>query len=97
MNIYQESLKQQIDEADVELNKHDELVEDARGELKQTESRKAQEIEDKDNEIQECQIKLNLQRKEMSRLYEIAQLSYEDERSKCMKLNDQMLIELKKA
>ena len=54
MNIYQENLKQQIDEADIELNKHDELVEDARGELKQTESRKAQEIEDKDNEIQEC-------------------------------------------
>ena len=33
------------------LIKHDGLVEEARSELKQTESRKNQDMEDKDNEI----------------------------------------------
>ena len=40
-----------ITEAQQELIKHDGLVEEARSELKQTESRKNQDMEDKDNEI----------------------------------------------
>ena len=41
----------QISEANQELIKHDGLVEEARSELKQTESRKAQDIDEKDSEI----------------------------------------------
>lgn len=66
--------------------KHDGLVEEARSELKQTQSRKITDIEEKDNEIYECQIRLSMQKNEMKRLHEIAQMSYEEELSKCFKL-----------
>ena len=90
----QEMLVAQITEAQQELIKHDGLVEEARSELKQTESRKNQEIEDKNNEIQECQIKLSLQKNEMNRLHETAQFMFEDERSKCLKLAGKMAMEM---
>lgn len=68
------------------MMKHDGLVEEARSELKQTQSRKITDIEEKDTEIQECQIRLSMQKNEMKRLHEIAQMSYEEELSKCFKL-----------
>ena len=54
------------------MMKHDGLVEEAKSELKQTQSRKITDIEEKDNEIQECQIRLSMQQNEMKRLHEIA-------------------------
>ena len=44
----------------------------------------------------ELHIKLKFQSREMDRQYEIAQLSYEDERSKSLKLSKQMKYELDK-
>ena len=54
----EKSLKERITIAQQELIRQDGLVEEARSELKQTESRKTQDIEDKDNEISESSIKL---------------------------------------
>jgi hypothetical protein len=69
------------------LIKHDGLVEEARSELKQTESRKMQDIEDKDMEIQEQEIKLSVLKNELMRQLETNQLHFEEERSKCHHLS----------
>ena len=40
------------------------------------------------------QVKLQLQETEMKRQYEIYQMSFEDERSKCLKLKTKMEMEI---
>merc|ERR1712034_195156 len=85
-----ETLRDKIQEAGNDMMKHDALVEEARSELKQTQSRKITDIEEKDNEIQECQIRLSMQKNEMKRLHEISQMAYEEELSKCYKLKLQL-------
>ena len=60
MENQKEILRDKIQEAGNDMMKHDGLVEEAKSELKQTQSRKITDIEEKDNEIQECQIRLSM-------------------------------------
>ena len=67
-----EMLREKIQDAGNDMMKHDGLVEEAKSELKQTQSRNITEIESKDSEIQECQIRVSMQNNELGRMHEIA-------------------------
>lgn len=90
----QEMYKAKIAEAQQEKMKQDSLVEEARSQLKQTQSRKKQDIEMKETEIVEAQLKYDIHQSEMSRLHAIAQSAYEDERSRCVKLQSKLSTEV---
>ena len=55
------------------------------------------DLEDKEGELAESSLKLELQENEMIRLYEISQMMYEDERSHCLKLVSKMETEIHKS
>ena len=87
-------LEDLINNSKNEHTRQDGLVEDARSLLKQTDSRRTMDLEDKEGELAESSLKLQLQENEMIRLYEISQMSYEDERSHCLKLVSKMESEI---
>ena len=90
-------LEDLINNSKNEHTRQDGLVEDARSLLKQTDSRRTMDLEDKEGELAESSLKLQLQENEMIRLYEISQMSYEDERSHCLKLVSKMESEIHKS
>ena len=61
---------EQITNAQQQQIAQDALVEEARSELKQTESRMNQEVEEKNNEIEMKRIKLLIQNSECGRRFE---------------------------
>lgn len=79
-------LVEQITNAQQQQIAQDALVEEARSELKQTESRMNQEVEEKNNEIEMKRIKLLIQNSEYGRRFENLQMANEDEISKVSRL-----------